>query len=537
MPFRPLTPGHPQAFHDQRGEHRVKLPLALIAAAVAVAAITRLSAHATTQDDPFPPPDVRVVLSERVAGGHPDQQTIIDVPIGLGFDQLRLLAPAGSTIAADGDIPDGTPVGRLDAVATTNAIVRPDCDVTVGYTVPIVEATTDITAPDYPAYLRRLAPGAHRIRFVADVSPSPELPILINYLVDFNRIAQSLVTQVFVGDPDNPVPGFRACAPQSSRNTIFGITPDGTPLLTAADPLPDDPQPFRFTFTSRPDADGTRYTRDVEAFAEFSPAGVERVGAPIPQPQDLRLTLLGSSGRLDWQYDAPADQFEVSVTFTQADGQRYTESRGIGGDARSFELDPWFVPRCGDPVITYGVQAQYLGRLSLVEGIGPFDGCARAADLALPPPSNMQLTQATDGGGEYLHWSYDLALAQSFYVQVVIEQPGVTLTETYGTLGSTTVRLDVRHVAVCGDTTRRATYRVAALIDSRVASPFAELPSELTGRGCLSQSLLNWRSGITPPEAGDGPPAVRGRAGRLMLLLAAGALACIAGLLLRRRDV
>jgi len=357
----------------------VKLRLALVAA-VAIAILAGAPPRATAQDEPFPPPDVRVILSERVAGGHPDQQTIIDVPTGPGFDQLRLVAPRGSTIVADADIPDGTPVGRLDGLATTNAIVRPGCDITVSYTVPIVEATTDTTSPDYPDYLRRLAPGQHRIRFVADVSPSPALPILINYMVDIDPLTRSLVTQVFVGDPDNPVSGFRACAPQSSVNTIFGLTPDGTPLLTAPDPLPDDPLPFRFTFTSRPDNDGTRYTQHVEAFAEFAPVGVERVGASIPHPTDLRLTLTGPSGRLEWRYDAPADQFEVSFTFTDAQGQNSTYPFIVAGAARSFDFGEEFVPRCGGPTITYGVQARYGGRLSLLEQVGPVDGCVESPD-------------------------------------------------------------------------------------------------------------------------------------------------------------
>ena len=117
---------------------------------------------------------------------------------------------------------------------------------------------------------------------VADVSPSPAAQILINYLFDIDPITTSPILQVFVGDPDNPPPGFVACPPSMSRNTLFGLTPDGTPLITSPDPLPDELQPFRFEFTSRPDANGERHTQVVEATAQVAAIDLERVGLPAP---------------------------------------------------------------------------------------------------------------------------------------------------------------------------------------------------------------------------------------------------------------
>ncbi len=150
---------------------------------LAVVCVTLVVVRAAEAHE-FPAPLVSVSLSSATPGGHPDLQTIFEAPTGAGFDEVRIVSPPGSGIASDADIPDGAVVGRLDAEATTNAITLPECNSYVAFTVPIREATTDLSSDSYPAYLRTLAPGPHRLRFVADVSPSPSIPILINYLFE-----------------------------------------------------------------------------------------------------------------------------------------------------------------------------------------------------------------------------------------------------------------------------------------------------------------------------------------------------------------
>ncbi|MEX2245974.1 MAG: hypothetical protein WEC75_04740 [Dehalococcoidia bacterium] len=374
--------------------------------------------------EPFSAPDVRVVITDTSAGAHPDQQTIIDAPTGPGFDQISVTAPLGSTIAADKDIPDGTVVGRLDAVATTNAITLPECTLRVEFTVPIREATADIASPGYPDYLRRLAPGEHRLRLVADVSPSPEIPVLINYLFDVHPISGAVVTQVLVGDPDNPPAQFEACTPQWSRSTLFGVMPGGAPLITVLAPPAGEPQPFRFEFTSRPDEDGGRHVQAVEVIAEIAPIETEPVGVP------------------------------------------------------------------------------------------------RVATL-LPVPANLQLTAATDGGPVILIWDYDLAVASSFFVQVEMPSDAGILTEIYTVEDATSVELAARHIAYCDAAGPPITYRVAALIDSRVASPFAELPPGDAFPACV-QPPVPGTGVIGVPDTGSGPAA----SGNWYVWLALAGLAC-----------
>lgn len=251
---------------------------------MAVVCLT-LVAVRTTDAQEFPAPVVTVSMSSATPGGHPDQQTTFDVPTGPGFDQVRIVSPPGSSVAADADIPDGTIVGRLDAEATTNAITLPACTSHVVFTVPIRKERADETAASYPAYLRTLAPGPHRLRLVADVSPAPTIPILINYLFDVDPASKSLVTTVIIGDPTNPPQQFKSCTPQKSTNTLFGVTPAGTPLLTAPDPLPQPKIAFEFSFTSRPDANGKRDVQNVEAFASVAPTALPPLVEPtIPPP-------------------------------------------------------------------------------------------------------------------------------------------------------------------------------------------------------------------------------------------------------------
>lgn len=350
---------------------------------------------ASSRAHEFNQPVVTVTLSNREPGRHPTLQTVIQLDAGATFDQVTVVSPPGSGIASDEDIPDGTIVGRLDGEAMTNAIVRPSCDVLSTFAVAIREATTNLASPDYPAYLSELAPGKHRLRLVADVSPSAEVPVLINYLSDIEPATGSVVSHIIVGNPLAPPQQFRTCTPVKSTTTVFGTTPQGTSLLTNADPIPEPQQPFEYTFTSRPDDDGHRHSQAISVLAREEEVLTEPIVELPPPPANLRLTLLGSTGRLEWDYDAPADQFEIDVTLTDAAGSNAAYPTFVSGDVREFEFGEQFVPRCGGPLIRYSVQAYRADVFSLVEEIGPFSGCVEGPDN--PPPDVIRAPNAGTG--------------------------------------------------------------------------------------------------------------------------------------------
>ncbi len=349
--------------------------LLLACAAGAVASATSAGAH------DFDEPTIAVAVSVLEPGGHPDLQTTIDLATGTPFDQTMIVGPAGSGIASDADIPDGTVVGRLDAVATTNATTRPECDTTAPFTVPIIEATTDETSPGYPAYLPELAPGPHRLRFTADVSPSPDIPVIINYLFDLDDATGSVISRVFVGDPDNPPSQLITCTPLRSTNTIFGELLDATPVLTSPDPLPAAPLPFQFTLTSKADADGERHEQAVEVIATTQVA-------PTVAPE-LTLFLLGATSRIDWAYDGLPESFIVEVVLTPIGGGAPTvQTFSVSGGRREFSFGPDIIPPfCDRPLVRFRVA-------SVANGVtGPFGesesigGCVEGPENPMPVPS------------------------------------------------------------------------------------------------------------------------------------------------------
>ena len=354
----------------------------------------------TARAHDFPPPAVKVTLSSTTPGGHPDLLTTFDVPTGPGFDQIRVVAPPGSSVASDAEIPDGTIVGRLDAEATTNAITLPDCTSRVVFTVPIRKETADASSSSYPAYLRNLAPGQHRLRLVADVSPSPTIPVLINYLVDIDPVLQSVVTLVFVGDPTHPPQQFVSCTPEKSTNTLYGVTPAGVPLLTLAaqsvsptatftprsptatntatrtrtntpgtptsvrtasptatsTPAPPTatstsaPNPrlaFEFSFTSRPDANGQRHVQNVETIAAIAPVDHPPLAAPMMTPAPGGTVAAGS--RLDQSSGAAGFGGASDVARVAA------PEAGSGQDARTGFLAVAWLAAGGVVVVAVGL--------------------------------------------------------------------------------------------------------------------------------------------------------------------------------------
>ncbi len=235
----------------------------------------------------FRPPTVSVIASSLAPGAHADLQTTIDTPSGLMFDQVAVFSPPGSSVASDAQITDGTIVGRLDSDSTTNAITGAACDVRVSFSVPIRKETADVSAANYPGYLRTILPGPHRLRLVADVSPSPQIPIFVNYLFDIDPLTNGVVLHTVVGDPTSPSP-LQTCTPERSTNTLFGVTPSGVPLFTS--PSTPPPRVLTFVFTSRPDAQGMRHTQTVRTTATAGNVAFLPLTEPTPAvtPQPIR---------------------------------------------------------------------------------------------------------------------------------------------------------------------------------------------------------------------------------------------------------
>jgi hypothetical protein len=245
---------------------------------------------------------VRVFVSSAAPGGHPDLQTTIEVANGELFDQVQVLGPAGGSIAQDGDLPNDVVVGRLDAVATTNALTRPTCDQRVPYSVPIRKAPADPGSPAYPSFLETAAPGRHRLRLIADVSPTPQVPVVINYLFDLDPASRGVILRAFVGDPNHPPTPLVTCAPSSSVITLFGVTPLGIPLLTAPSAIARSGLAFNVSFTSRADAAGKRQVQSVSVVATVQPLDLLPRPSPAspPEPRLPALEVLLACRRLAW---------------------------------------------------------------------------------------------------------------------------------------------------------------------------------------------------------------------------------------------
>jgi hypothetical protein len=359
----------------------IKLVLIL---ALGSALLLTASAPAAAHD--FPAPSVAVTVSTVAPGTHPTLRVLINAPTGPGFDQIRIVSPSGSRIARDSDITDHTRVGQLDGEATTNAITRATCDIPTKFSVPIVEETADPASPAYPDYLRRLAPDQHQLRLVADVSPSPDIPILINYLFDIDPATDGVVSQVFIGDPDDPPSQFRWCTPLKFTNTLFGVV-GRTPLLTAPPALPEGGAPFRFTFTSRADADGHRHAAGVDVRATVdtslapSLAPPDREGPRAPFGQDL--IFLGPLVRFVWQTNEVVESFEIEILEIGEPHTIIVARFSVAGDQRSFDLPDELEPRCGGRRFIYriaGVQASGRGESAEL----------RSPNVCVDSPDNRQ---------------------------------------------------------------------------------------------------------------------------------------------------
>lgn len=77
-----------------------------------------------------------------------------------------------------------------------------------------------------------------------------------------------------------------------------------------------------------------------------------------PEPTNVRLFLLGTYARLEWEFTArpsepQAQGFTLRVLTNGEPGPVFV----VGGDVRAFDFPPEFLPRCGGPQLMFGVSA------------------------------------------------------------------------------------------------------------------------------------------------------------------------------------
>ena len=200
-------------------------------------------------------PQVTVWISDDTPDSHPDITTTIDLPEGAPLLRTETLTPPGGGIHRWGDFPEGTVIGWIGGFST---IPGPDgvCNQRFLFNdIPLVEANPDPAT--FPAYLRELAPGPHRVRYTADAPGTPVNIIIDEVVVDG---VQRLRATSYIGDPAQPATG---CAPFRSRIFMSGdlrTTPPPPPVGTA--PPTAGPRVYDFKFTSR---DGDVVQRSVTA--------------------------------------------------------------------------------------------------------------------------------------------------------------------------------------------------------------------------------------------------------------------------------
>ena len=111
------------------------------------------------------------------------------------------------------------------------------------------------------------------------------------------------------------------------------------------------------------------------------------VEAP-PEPTCVRLFLLGSYARLEWDFAAAPDEgfpqgFELRILTDGQPGPTFI----VGGDVRAFDFPPEYLPRCGGPRLTFGVAAFVTaGRSEFVEDAIVFSSdCHPTIEDPAPP--------------------------------------------------------------------------------------------------------------------------------------------------------
>ena len=189
-------------------------------------------------------PQVSVWISDDAPGGHPDITTTIEASSGPMFVRTETLTPVGGGTHRYGDIPTGWRVGEIGGFVTVPG-ADGQCNQRFTYNnIMLLEADPDPAT--FPAFLRELAPGAHLVRYTADVASTPVNIIMDNVQIDG---VTRLRATTFVGDPSLSLP---TCAPFKSRVIMMGQI-DRTPPLPYPGYAPptSGPRVYEFKFTSR----------------------------------------------------------------------------------------------------------------------------------------------------------------------------------------------------------------------------------------------------------------------------------------------
>jgi hypothetical protein len=186
---------------------------------------------------------VSVVISDDAPLRHPDITTTIQADDGPLVAVVRVLTPAGGSIATAGDLSEGIVVGWVSGFVTIDG-AGGQCDERFNFTAAL--ATASVEPSSVPAYVRDVAPPPYRMRFVADVAGTPVDLVVRETEVDR---ARRLETTTVIGDP---TASSLACAPFRARvilNGRAGFAPDSPPVTTA--PPDADDRVYEYTLISR----------------------------------------------------------------------------------------------------------------------------------------------------------------------------------------------------------------------------------------------------------------------------------------------
>ncbi|MDP2949130.1 MAG: hypothetical protein Q8P22_06295, partial [Chloroflexota bacterium] len=207
-------------------------------------------------------PTLAASVSDAAAGGNADVTTAFNIPAGnLNFSAVITFTPAEFTVYKDADVPEGTYVMDLDALATLGLLNGP-CSSALPVSFKMYDATTntantiayDATRPEmadadgngladgidkYPDFLTQLFPGlTPRSRSFGSTSVGGS-PVSMQYLVfepgttfagigavdaSLGYASVAVLQNPLAAAAPNPITDF--CTPLSTTPTSFGISKD-----------------------------------------------------------------------------------------------------------------------------------------------------------------------------------------------------------------------------------------------------------------------------------------------------------------------
>lgn len=129
------------------------------------------------------------------------------------------------------------------------------------------------------------------------------------------------------------------------------------------------------------------------------------VGAPAPAeapppPTNLRLFILGSYARLEWEFEprpneSPAQGFNLRALYASVPGPTYV----VGGDVRAFDFPSEYLPRCGGPRLAFGVAAFVTAGVSDYVDVEAELACVESVEDLAPAPRSSSLQPPDAGAG------------------------------------------------------------------------------------------------------------------------------------------